>query len=203
MASAAPYLAFLRPLGAPKPSTIRRFLRFSTTTRCRADAQTQVAKQEDPNLIASRSASATYPPNSLKSLPRPKESRASHRSRHPRPERSYPTRHPAHSTQTNSKLIPEPVEPLPAVQCAPNLAYFVSRTPSKELPIYQLRKRGGNLKMTRIKKVDGRPEELRDDLRKLLGLEEKEAVVNNVTKHVMLKGWFKPEVEFFLRQRLF
>jgi large subunit ribosomal protein L49 len=101
------------------------------------------------------------------------------------------------------KLIPEPVEALPDHLCAPNLAYYITRTSSNELPVYQLRKRGGNLKMTRIKKIDGRPETLRDELQAKLGLQEKEAVVNAVTKHVVLKGFWKNEVDQYLRERRF
>ncbi|TKA74945.1 hypothetical protein B0A55_04944 [Friedmanniomyces simplex] len=205
MASSTPLLSFLRPLGLPRSSTIRHFLRFSTSTSCRAQSQqaAHASKQEDPNLRASRSASPSYPPKTLKSIPRPKESRASHRTKHPRAERAYPTRHPTHSPLSSSRLTPEPVSPLPTEQCAPNLAYFITRTPSKELPVYQLRKRGGNMKLTRIRKIDGRAETLRDDLRAELKLGEKEAVVNAVTKQVVLKGFWKKEVDVFLRRRMF
>ncbi|KAK5125221.1 hypothetical protein LTR85_000897 [Meristemomyces frigidus] len=204
MASAAPLMPFLRPLGLPRPSTVRHFLRFSSSTRCQVEAQvSRAAQHEDPNLIASRKSSASYPPESMKSLPRPKESRASHRSRHPRAERVYPTRHLVHTPTAPPKLTPEPVDPLPPTQCAPNLPYFVTRTPSNELPIYTLRKRGGNLKMTRVKKIDGKVDTLRDELRGVLGLQEKDCQVNPVTRHVVLKGHHKPEIEKFLRERMF
>ena len=157
----------------------------------------------DRNLVASRTASPTYPPRSMKSLPRPKESHASHRTSHPRRDRPYPTRQATHAPVAPRKLIPEPVEPLSATQCAPNLPYFVTRTPSNELPIYTLRKRGGSLLQTRLKKLDGRLEVLRDELRSSLGLQEKEAVINQLTKHIILKGHHKPKVELFLRQRMF
>lgn len=139
----------------------------------------------------------------MKSLPRPKESRASHRTKHPRPTRHYPTRHPSHTAPTPPTLTPQPIEPLPEHQCAPNLPYFVTRTPSNELPVYTLRKRGGNLKMTRVKKVDGRVETLREELRGVLGVGEKDVVVNGVTGHVMVKGHWKPVIERFLRERRF
>ncbi|KAK4549119.1 hypothetical protein LTR36_007575 [Oleoguttula mirabilis] len=204
MACSAPLMPFLRPLGLPRPATVRHFLRFSTTPRCSAEAQAaKAARTEDANLIASRTSSASYPPESMKSLPRPKESRASHRSRHPRAERVYPTRHLVHTPTTAPKLIPEPVEPLSSDQCAPNLPYFVTRTPSNELPIYTLRKRGGNLKMTRVKKVDGKVDTLRDELRGVLGLQEKDCQVNPVTRHVVLKGHHKPQIEKYLRERMF
>lgn len=157
----------------------------------------------DPNLLASQTASPTYPPQSMKSLPRPKESRASHRTKHPRPNRHYPTRHPTHTPVQHARLTPTPVEPLPATQCAPNLPYFVTRSRNNELPIYTLRKRGGNLPMTRVKNVDGRAEALKEELAGLLGLGRGEAAVNDVTGHVVLKGHHKPAVEKFLRERMF
>ncbi|KXL47218.1 hypothetical protein M433DRAFT_152944 [Acidomyces richmondensis BFW] len=200
MALTAPVIPFLRPLGLSQASIIRQSLRFSTCTACRIEV---AAKGEDPNLVASRSASATYPPSSMKSLPRPKESRASHRTNHPRPTRAYPTRQPTHSPVPSPRLTPSPIEPLPPAQCAPNLAYFVTRTSSNELPVYLLRKRGGNLKLTLVRKIDGRPEALRDELRQTLGLQEDQAMVNPVTKHVVLKGHFKNAVVKFLRERMF
>ena len=139
----------------------------------------------------------------MKSLPRPKESRASHRTKHPRPERAYPTRHPSHTATAAPKLVQEPIEPLPTEQCAPNLPYFVTRSPSNELPIYTLKKRGGNMKLTRVKRIDGQVDALREALMTALGLQEKECVVNAVTRHVMLKGHLKPQVEKFLRERMF
>ncbi|KAK0926805.1 54S ribosomal protein img2, mitochondrial [Friedmanniomyces endolithicus] len=205
MAPSTPLLSFLRPLGLPRPSTIRHFLRFTPLSRAQSQQASPpyAARLEDPNLRASRSASASYPPKSLKSLPRPKESRASRLTNYPRAERAYPTRHLTHSPIPYPKLIPDPVSFLPTEQCAPNLAYFVTRTPSKELPVYQLTKRGGNMKLTRIRKIDGRPETLRDALRVELNLGDKEAVVNAVTRQVVLKGFWKKEVDLFLRRRMF
>lgn len=83
------------------------------------------------------------------------------------------------------------------------MPYYVTRTSSNELPIYTLRKRGGNMLLTRVKKIDGDVEALRDELRSTLGLEQKQVVVNALTRHVLLKGHRKPEVERFLRERMF
>lgn len=38
MALAQPVLPFLRPLGLPRPSTLQRFLRFSTSSSSRAES---------------------------------------------------------------------------------------------------------------------------------------------------------------------
>ena len=139
----------------------------------------------------------------MKSLPRPKVSRSSRRTAHPTKERPYPTRRRTHTPVDPINLLPEPVEPLPDTQCAPNLQYFVTRTSSNELPVYTLRKRGGDLKLTRIKKIDGDPEVLRDELRQALGLEGKDCVVNNLTRHVVVKGHHKPQIDRYLRERKF
>jgi large subunit ribosomal protein L49 len=64
-----------------------------------------------------------------------------------------------------------------------------------------LRKRGGNLKMTRIKKIDGDRQILRDELKTLLKSED--CVINSITGHIMIKGHHKPTVEKFLRERMF
>lgn len=139
----------------------------------------------------------------MKSLPRPKESRASHRTNYPKKERPYPTRGASHEQPVVQKLIPEPVEPLADHLCAPNLPYYVTRTHRKHLPIYPLRKAGGNKLVTRIKKIDGKAEVLRDELRSLLGLADKECVINTNTGHIMIKGHHMTKVEHFLKQRKF
>ncbi|EME40148.1 hypothetical protein DOTSEDRAFT_28054 [Dothistroma septosporum NZE10] len=200
MAASTPIMPFLRPLSLPRPQTVRQFLRFSTATPCREAAQQQ---QEDRNLAASRHAPEAYPPPSMKSRPRPKESKASRRTSYPQKERHYPTRQPSHHQPELPKLIPQPVQLLAPEKCAPNLPYFVTRSANNELPIYTLRKRGGNLKMTRVKKVDGDRMKLRDALRIALGVGEKDCVINSVTGHIMIKGHHKPVIEKFLRARKF
>ena len=160
----------------------------------------------DLNLVASRKASPSYPPSSMPSKPRPKISKASRRTSHPPKQRDYPTRQPTHAPPPRRKLIPEPVEFLPTAECAPNLPYFVTRTGSNELPVYHLRKRGGNLLLTQIRKIDGNPLMLRDALNATLPLNEKKgqtAVVNHNTGHVIVKGHWRDHVVKFLRERMF
>jgi len=151
---------------------------------------------EDPNLIASQTASKSYPPASMKSLPRPKTSHASHRTRHPTKERNYPDRLPVSVTNA-------PVELLPESESAPNLQYYVTRTPSQNFPIYLEKKRGGNLHQTRLKGIDGSPEVLRDALEKELRLKPKDCLVNATNGHIVMKGWYKPQIEAFLKARRF
>lgn len=75
----------------------------------------------------------------------------------------------------------------PAVAALAPLSYHVHRTASQQLPVYQLAKRGGNLHQTKIRKIEGRVEDLRDELRRVLGLKEEQVVVNQLTKHIIIK----------------
>ncbi len=70
--------------------------------------------------------------------------------------------------------------------CRP-LSYHVHRTPSQKLPVYQQSKQGGNLHQTRVRKIDGDLQALRDDLRQALGLQEEHIVVNQLTRHIIIK----------------
>jgi large subunit ribosomal protein L49 len=70
---------------------------------------------------------------------------------------------------------------------ATSLPYRVNRTPSQKLPIYLLAKRGGNLKQTRLRKIEGNVAALRQELQMALGLEEKEVVINQLNKHIIIK----------------
>ena len=110
---------------------------------------------------------------------------------------------------------------------AAQLTYRVNRTPSQQLPIYLLAKRGGNLKQTRLRKIEGDIAKLKQDLQKALGIvEDKEIQINQLTKHIIIKvswpcegmiaagfwgistnegtqGHRKPEVAKFLEERKF
>lgn len=85
------------------------------------------------------------------------------------------------STTTSTTAVP-----LPASH-SPSLPYKISRTPSQNLPVYLLAKRGGNLKQTKLRKIEGNINMLRMDLQQALGLEEKEVVTNQLTKQIIIK----------------
>lgn len=69
----------------------------------------------------------------------------------------------------------------------PNQPYLVTRTTTNNLPIYLLAKRGGNLKQTRIRKIEGNVQILKKQLQEELGLDEKDVVINSLTKHIIIK----------------
>jgi large subunit ribosomal protein L49 len=81
--------------------------------------------------------------------------------------------------------IPSPSE------SAPRPAYLVSRTPSKSLPVYQRAKRGGNMKFTLVKKIEGDVRGLKSRLRADLGLDDKKIKINHVTGHIEISVGFQ------------
>ncbi|KAI4113836.1 MAG: hypothetical protein LQ345_005271 [Seirophora villosa] len=88
--------------------------------------------------------------------------------------------------------IPDISEPLP---------YHVHRTPSQQLPVYQLAKRGGNLLLTRLRKIDGDIMRLKLHLQQALDLRPEEISINQLTRHIHIKGWRRNEVKGFLQAR--
>jgi large subunit ribosomal protein L49 len=48
-------------------------------------------------------------------------------------------------------------------------------------------KRGGNMKLTKLRRIEGDVTALRNDLREALGLEEKEVTINQLTRHIIVK----------------
>ncbi|KAI1249015.1 hypothetical protein MGN70_008622 [Eutypa lata] len=79
------------------------------------------------------------------------------------------------------------------------LPYFVERNPFNNFGVYQQKKRGGNLKVTLLKKGAGDLVALKNDLIDALQLRAEEVSINNVTKHIMLKGHKRDAVIHFLR----
>lgn len=95
--------------------------------------------------------------------------------------------------------FPEPLKPTPT-QNQTQLPYFVHRTSTNNLPVYPEAKRGGTLKQTLIRKVEGDANALRKDLIKHLNLEPEWVTVNGLTNHVIIKGWKKDNVEKLLKE---
>lgn len=94
-------------------------------------------------------------------------------------------------------------EPLTDAQRSPNLPYYVTRTPSNELPVYHFAKGGGNKPLTKVRRIDGDLEALRDALQQHLQLKWDDCAINSLTKHVVVKGHVKNEIRAFLQARNF
>ena len=103
----------------------------------------------------------------------------------PIPSPSSPSAASQTPTQSQSSSPPQqqqPHRPLP---------YHVHRTPSQHLPVYHLRKNGGNLHQTLIRKVSGESNALRKELVRELKIPNDKIKVNNVNGHVVIKVRFR------------
>ena len=92
----------------------------------------------------------------------------------------------------SSSSLPGPRHAKASSTVAPEfspLPYYVPRTASRELPIYQLTKRGGNLRQTRIRKIDGDRAKLLAELQSALRLKPENITINQVTGHIIIKVW--------------
>ncbi|KAH8159018.1 hypothetical protein CIB48_g9223 [Xylaria polymorpha] len=90
--------------------------------------------------------------------------------------------------------IPTPAEP----NEPPRLPYFVGRNNLNNLSVYHQKKRGGNLKLTILKKGEGDIQALRQDLRDALQLQNGDISVNSVTRHILIRGHMRDKVVHFL-----
>ncbi len=68
-----------------------------------------------------------------------------------------------------------------------HLPYHVERTPSSKLPIYVHAKNGGTRKETKLRKIEGDIDTLREHLRDALGMNDKDIVINRLTNHIIIK----------------
>jgi large subunit ribosomal protein L49 len=69
----------------------------------------------------------------------------------------------------------------------PAKPYRVDRSGTNNLPVYLLSKRGGNLKQTKVRRIEGNINVLRADLQQALGVDEKDVTINQLTQHIIIK----------------
>ncbi|WEW55162.1 54S ribosomal protein img2, mitochondrial [Emydomyces testavorans] len=108
------------------------------------------------------------------------------------------------SPPTSANLSAGETTPRPALPLT-NLPYFIRRTPSNQLPVYLVTKAGGTRQETKLQKTEGDVDALREDLIKVLGMEQNpsDVTINRLNGHVTVKGWRKPEIQQFLLDRKF
>ncbi|KAI1169879.1 mitochondrial large subunit ribosomal protein-domain-containing protein [Nemania sp. FL0916] len=78
------------------------------------------------------------------------------------------------------------------------LPYFVGRNNLNNLSIYVKNKRGGNLKLTVLKNIEGDRRALKEDLKEALNLTDQQITINSVTNHIVIKGHMRDEVKNFV-----
>jgi len=103
---------------------------------------------------------------------------------------------------STSPLRRNATEEAVAVASAP-LPYFVHRSNTNNLPVYEEAKRGGNLHQTRIRKLEGDLPALREQLITALNLPPERISINSVTQHIIIKGHYKNKVVKFLEGKRF
>lgn len=57
------------------------------------------------------------------------------------------------------------------------------------------------MKLTKLRRIEGDVNVLRKDLQLALGMDEKEVVINQLTRHIIVKGHKTKEIEQFLKDR--
>ena len=97
-----------------------------------------------------------------------------------RPQKPPRVHLPACKFPSNPPPTPDPAQ-------IEKLPYYIHRTASQQLPVYKLAKRGGNLRQTRLRKIEGDLARLRSDLQDALSLESEHIKINQLTKHIIIK----------------
>ena len=177
----APILPFLRPLPFPLPSTFLRLQRPLLPIPRLHTPPTLTQTRSRATAFANKLGRQVFPgKHSPASLARSK---------------AHPSNRPKRNPSSPKPLI---TPPTPDPAAIVNLPYHIHRTPSQQLPVYKLAKRGGSLKQTRLRKVEGDVKALRGDLMTALGLEEGEVKINQLTGHILIKVWRLPSFGFLI-----
>ncbi|KAI1440340.1 mitochondrial large subunit ribosomal protein-domain-containing protein [Annulohypoxylon stygium] len=96
----------------------------------------------------------------------------------------------------------ESSEPLKSAESQPekkvSLPYFVGRNSLNSFSVYHKSKRGGNLKLTLLKRGEGDLMALKQDIKEALQLPRGDVTLNSVTRHIVIRGYKKPQVLTFL-----
>ena len=153
------FMPFLRPLPLPRPNSINLLQRQISTQPhlCQPGKGLPLIRQR----VQCSSTDRTLPVAAIRLPSKTKTSK-----------RTTP------AINTSVQGDPAALSPLP---------YHVHRTASQKLPIYHLAKRGGNLHQTRIRKIEGDVEKLREELVASLALKEETVIINRLTGHIIIK----------------
>ncbi|KAI0538527.1 mitochondrial large subunit ribosomal protein-domain-containing protein [Xylaria digitata] len=98
-------------------------------------------------------------------------------------------------TISEPATIPTPSETNPPRQ----LPYFVGRNNLNNFSVYHKTLRGGNYKITLLKRGEGHLSALKQDLIAALQLPDDEVSIKSVTNHLVIKGHKREKVVHFLR----
>ncbi|ORY67116.1 mitochondrial large subunit ribosomal protein-domain-containing protein [Pseudomassariella vexata] len=110
---------------------------------------------------------------------------------------SQPSEPPVALPQESPIIPPETAQTIETLTQR-QLPYFVARNNFNNLSVYQRSGRGGSLKTTLLKKGEGNLQALRHDVAEALDLTLRDVAVNNVTKHIVVKGHKRDAIIQFL-----
>ncbi|KAI0593995.1 mitochondrial large subunit ribosomal protein-domain-containing protein [Biscogniauxia sp. FL1348] len=110
------------------------------------------------------------------------------------PATDAPLHAPSGQPSSEASEFVAPSEPPPQ----PTLPYYVGRNNLRNFGVYHKVKSGGNFKITLLKKGEGNLQALKRDIRDALGLPETDVSVNNVTRHIVIRGHRREQVLTFL-----
>ena len=169
-----PLMPFLRPLPLPKARSLLHFQRSVYPF-----GRTSSASANGPLSVIRNSATA-FSNKRGKQVFKGKSTVVSRASKN-KPQKPPRVHLPACKFPSNPPPTPDPATIV-------KLPYHIHRTPSQQLPVYKLAKRGGNLRQTRLRKVEGDIARLRTDLQEALSLEDEHIKINHLTKHIIIKA---------------
>ncbi|KAK3312901.1 mitochondrial large subunit ribosomal protein-domain-containing protein [Apodospora peruviana] len=111
----------------------------------------------------------------------------------------------AKSSKTTTKPTEQtiPVQPAAEAPSRPPPPFLVNRTPSNNLPIYLVKKRGGNKKLTLIRKLEGDRSTLAKWLAEDFNLDKGKVYVKAPAMHVEVEGDYVAQVKGWLEARGF
>ena len=89
--------------------------------------------------------------------------------------------------QLRFSRTPQPISSPTVQETKPTEPYFVRRTPTRNLPVYEALKRGGNLKQTKIRKIEGERAQLTKQLEASLDPKPEWLRVNPTTGNIEMK----------------
>lgn len=147
----------------------------------------RVLQQLQPRLQPRRYSHAGHAhkqetPEPLKHLPRKTTKSGERQLRHAEKVEARTSRSPSAFRQP-----PQPILSPTVQETAPTEPYFVRRTPTRNLPVYQLAKRGGNLKQTRLRKIEGEGAQLLRQLELQLDPKPEWIRINPINGHINMK----------------
>jgi len=112
---------------------------------------------------------------------------------------------------TDSALLTSIDSPTPSIDTTssaqnPNqggLPFFVGRTKSKQLPIYESKKRGGNLLITTVNHISGDFQKLNKQLQQRLDVTSAAITIKQENNKILIKGHHKSAIKEFLEEKKF